>query len=191
MKLGLLSLLLVLSLIIMPSCSSDIEKLKEEYITVKIDVYNYGTITMRVYPEIAPKTVDRFITLVEEGFYDGLKFHRVIKNFMIQTGSANGLGISDPDMETIKGEFSDNGFKNELKHKRGVVSMARSKLYNSATTQFFICQQDSSHLDGQYAAFGEVIEGMDVVDAIAGVETDFSDNPLTPVEIERIYIVEE
>jgi peptidyl-prolyl cis-trans isomerase B (cyclophilin B) len=146
---------------------------------------------MRVYPEIAPQTVDRFITLVEEGFYDGLKFHRVIKNFMIQTGSANGLGISDPDMETIKGEFSDNGFKNELKHKRGVVSMARSKLYNSATTQFFICQQDSSHLDGQYAAFGEVIEGMDVVDAIAGVETDFSDNPLTPVEIERIYIVEE
>lgn len=185
MKLKLLAFLLAICLVILPSCSSDLEALKEEYYTVKIVVKDYGTITARVYPEIAPKTVETFVGLVNEGFYDGLVFHRVIKDFMIQCGADK-----DGTHESIKGEFNDNGFKNDLKHKRGVLSMARTPSYNSATTQFFICQRDSAHLDGQYAAFGEVIDGMDVVDAIAVVDTDASDTPLTPVVIETVYIEE-
>lgn len=171
------------------SCSENIDKLKEEYITVKIDVRDYGTITLNLYPEIAPITVDHFVALADEGFYDGLIFHRIIANFMIQGGDPSGTGFGLPDQETIKGEFDYNNVKNPLSHKRGVISMARSKSYNSATSQFFICHKDSTHLDGQYAAFGEVIDGFDVLDAIANVETSSNNRPVTDVVIEKIYTV--
>lgn len=177
-------------MLLLASCADDIEKLKEEYITVKIEVRDYGTMTLKLYPDIAPITVEHFVTLVDEGFYDGLIFHRIISNFMIQGGDPTGTGYGDPDQENIKGEFSYNNVENPLSHKRGVISMARSKSYNSATSQFFICRYDSPHLDGQYAAFGELVEGFEVLDAIADVETGASDRPVTDVVIERIYTVE-
>lgn len=177
-------------MLFLASCEDDIEKLKEEYITVKIEVRDYGTMTLKLYPDIAPITVEHFVTLADEGFYDGLIFHRIISNFMIQGGDPTGTGYGDPDQDTIKGEFSYNNVENPLSHKRGVISMARSNSYNSATSQFFICRNDSPHLDGQYAAFGELVEGFDVLDAIADVETGASDRPLTEVVIERIYTVE-
>lgn len=136
-----------------------------------------GVIKAELYPEIAPNTVNNFISLIQQGFYDGLIFHRVIKGFMIQGGDPKGVGTGGPGY-SIKGEFSQNGFDNTLKHSAGVLSMARSQMPDSAGSQFFIMHKDAPHLDGAYAAFGKVTEGMDVVNAIAETETDFSDKPL-------------
>lgn len=136
-----------------------------------------GTITAELYPEIAPNTVNNFISLINKGFYDGLIFHRVIKGFMIQGGDPDGVGTGGPGY-SIKGEFAINGVENNLKHTAGVLSMARSMMPDSAGSQFFIMHKDAPHLDGQYAAFGKVTDGMDTVNAIAETETDYSDAPL-------------
>ena len=151
---------------------------------------NGKEIVAELYPEVAPKTVDNFIRLIKEHFYDGIIFHRVIRGFMIQGGDPTGTGMSG-SKEKIVGEFTANGFPNELKHERGVLSMARSMDPDSASSQFFIMHQDAPHLDGQYAAFGQVIEGMDVVDAIAETATDYRDKPLIDQRIRTIEIVDE
>ena len=143
---------------------------------VTIEMEDGGIIKAELYPEIAPNTVNNFISLINKGFYNGLIFHRVIPGFMIQGGDPKGVGIGGPGYG-IKGEFSGNGVKNDLKHSRGVLSMARAMNPNSAGSQFFIMHQDAPHLDGQYAAFGKVTEGMDVVDAICAVRTDYNDRP--------------
>ena len=149
-----------------------------------------GTIKAELYPEIAPNTVNNFISLIQKGFYDGTIFHRVIPGFMIQGGDPEGTGMGGPGYG-IKGEFAMNGFKNDLKHTTGVLSMARSQRPNSAGSQFFIMHQDAPHLDGQYAAFGHVVEGMETVDAIAATPTNFSDRPLDPQRIKSITLVDE
>ncbi len=157
---------------------------------VLIEMEDGATMKVELYPEYAPKTVANFEKLVKEGFYDGLTFHRVISGFMIQGGDPQGTGMGGSD-ETIPGEFSSNGFKkNTLKHTRGVISMARTTMPNSATSQFFIMHQDTPSLDGSYAAFGKVIEGIEEVDKIASVPTGASDKPLTPVVIKRMTMVE-
>ena len=140
---------------------------------------NGKQITLELYPDVAPNTVNNFIALANSGFYDGLIFHRVIRGFMIQGGCPQGTGTGGPG-SGIKGEFTQNGFKNTLKHERGVISMARAMDPNSAGSQFFIMHADASHLDGAYAAFGKVTGGMDVVDAIADEYTDFRDKPYEP-----------
>ena len=155
---------------------------------VKITVRGYGDMIVRLYPDVAPATVANFKKLVGEKFYDGLIFHRVIKNFMIQGGDPLGTGMGGSNA-TIKGEFSSNGFENNLLHKKGVISMARSSAPNSASSQFFICHKTKSHLDGDYASFGYVIYGLDVVDAIASVATDNNDKPREDVVIESIRFV--
>ncbi len=142
---------------------------------------------MYLYPEIAPISCENFEKLVNQGFYDGLTFHRVIPGFMIQGGCPEGTGMGGPGW-TIKGEFAANGVKNDLKHTRGVLSMARSMMPDSAGSQFFIMHEDAPHLDGSYAAFGKVIEGMEAVDEIAETQTDYSDKPVTPQIIKRMYI---
>lgn len=147
-----------------------------------------GEIVLELYPDKAPNTVNNFISLASSGFYDGLTFHRVISGFMIQGGDPNGTGTGGPGY-TIKGEFSLNGFKsNDIKHARGVISMARAMAPNSAGSQFFIMHANASYLDGQYAAFGRVIRGMDVVDAIAAVPTDFNDKPKKPQVIKSMKV---
>lgn len=146
-----------------------------------------GVIKAELYPEIAPNTVNNFISLINKGFYDGLIFHRVIKGFMIQGGDPDGIGTGGPGY-SIKGEFSLNGFDNNLKHTAGVLSMARSNMPNSAGSQFFIMHKDAPHLDGSYAAFGKVTEGMDAVNAIAETATDFSDAPLEPQMIIKVTV---
>lgn len=143
---------------------------------VTITMENGGVIKAELYPEIAPNTVNNFIDLINRGFYDGLIFHRVIPGFMIQGGDPEGNGMGGPGY-SIKGEFSRNGFKNELKHTKGVLSMARTMDPNSAGSQFFIMVEDAPHLDGQYASFGKVIEGMEVADEIVNAKTDYSDRP--------------
>ena len=143
---------------------------------VTITMENGGVIKAELYPEIAPNTVNNFIDLINRGFYDGLIFHRVIPGFMIQGGDPEGNGMGGPGY-SIKGEFSHNGFKNELKHTKGVLSMARTMDPNSAGSQFFIMVEDAPHLDGQYASFGKVIEGMEVADEIVNAKTDYSDRP--------------
>ncbi len=148
---------------------------------------NGDKIKAELYPDIAPNTVINFISLINKGFYDGLIFHRVIKNFMIQGGDPEGTGMGGPGY-AIKGEFSQNGFENNLKHERGVLSMARSFMPDSAGSQFFIMHQDSPHLDGQYAGFGKVIEGMDVVDKIAETKTNRQDRPKEDVRIEKASV---
>jgi len=140
-----------------------------------------------LYPDIAPNTVNNFISLVKKGFYDGLIFHRVIKGFMIQGGDPEGTGMGGPGY-SIKGEFASNGFKNDLKHTRGVLSMARSMRPDSAGSQFFIMHQNAPHLDGDYAAFGKLIEGEDVLDKIAGVDTDYSDRPRKPQVMKTVTV---
>ena len=155
-----------------------------------IEVTGYGTIELELYPDIAPQSVYNFCSLARSGFYDGVTFHRVINNFMIQTGDPTGTGNGGPGY-CIKGEFSANGVKNDLHHERGVISMARASYsYDSAGSQFFICQstQGVAHLDGQYAAFGRVLEGMDIVDAIAAVATNATNKPLQDVVIKTIRI---
>ena len=148
---------------------------------------NGESIKCELYSDIAPISVENFVKLAKQGFYDGLIFHRVIPGFMIQGGCPDGTGMGGPGY-SIKGEFASNGVKNDLKHKRGVLSMARSMMPNSAGSQFFIRHEDATHLDGDYAAFGMVIEGMDVVDQIASVKTDRSDKPLVPQVIKNISV---
>lgn len=142
---------------------------------------------VELYPEVAPNTVNNFISLINKGFYNGLCFHRVIEDFMIQGGDPKGNGTGGPGY-TIRGEFTKNGFKNNLKHKRGVISMARSMMPNSAGSQFFIMHADAPHLDGRYAAFGQVIDGMDVIDKIAEVNVDYNDKPLRDQVIKSVMV---
>ena len=156
---------------------------------VTIIMDNGDVIKAELYPEIAPNTVNNFISLVKKGFYDGLIFHRVINGFMIQGGCPDGTGMGGPGYE-IKGEFSQNGFKNDLKHSEGVLSMARTMIPDSAGSQFFIMHEDAPHLDGQYAAFGKVVSGMDVVDRIASVPTDWNDKPKTAVKMKTVELLE-
>lgn len=154
---------------------------------VTFEMENGDIIKAELYPEIAPNTVNNFIELVNKGFYDGLIFHRVIKGFMIQGGDPEGTGMGGPGYG-IKGEFSSNGFKNDLAHEAGVLSMARSMMPNSAGSQFFIMHKDSPHLDGDYAAFGKVTEGMDVVDKIAESKTDRSDRPKEEQKLKKVTV---
>ena len=152
---------------------------------ITITMENGDVIRAELYPEIAPNTVKNFISLANKGFYDGLIFHRVIEGFMIQGGCPQGTGMGGPGY-SIKGEFSQNGFKNDLKHTEGVLSMARSMMPDSAGSQFFIMHKTSPHLDGAYAAFGKVVEGMDVVNKIAETRTDYSDRPLKELKIKSM-----
>lgn len=157
--------------------------MKTELILITME--NGDEIKAELYPETAPKTVENFLKLVDEKFYDGLIFHRVIKGFMIQGGDPTGTGMGG-SKDTIVGEFRANGFQNALAHTRGVLSMARTNMPNSASSQFFIMHQDAPHLDGQYAAFGKVIEGMEAVDKIASVKTNWQDKPLKDQRIKTI-----
>ena len=154
---------------------------------VTIIMKNGDVMKAELYPEVAPNTVNNFISLVKKGYYDGLIFHRVIRGFMIQGGCPQGTGMGGPGY-SIKGEFSQNGFKNDLKHTEGVLSMARSMMPNSAGSQFFIMHKDAPHLDGAYAAFGKVTEGMDVVNKIAEERTDYSDRPLKTQKIKSMTV---
>lgn len=154
---------------------------------VTITMENGDVIKAELYPEVAPNTANNFISLVKKGYYDGLIFHRVIRGFMIQGGCPQGTGMGGPGY-SIKGEFSQNGVKNDLKHTEGVLSMARSMMPNSAGSQFFIMHKDAPHLDGAYAAFGKVTEGMNVVDKIANERTDYSDRPLKEQKIKSMTV---
>ena len=158
-------------------------------VMIQIEMENGGIIELELYPDKAPITVENFVNLAKEGFYDGLIFHRVIKNFMIQGGDPEGTGMGGSG-KTIKGEFAQNGVPNDISHVRGVISMARSKKMDSASSQFFIVHKDSTYLDGAYAAFGRVTSGMDVVDEIASVPTDKHDRPVEDVVIKTIRVVE-
>jgi peptidyl-prolyl cis-trans isomerase B (cyclophilin B) len=154
---------------------------------VTIEMENGDIIKAELYPEIAPNTVNNFISLVKKGFYDGIIFHRVISGFMIQGGDPQGIGIGGPGY-SIKGEFDANGVKNSLRHTRGVLSMARAYDPNSAGSQFFIMHADAPHLDGQYAAFGKVTEGLDTVDRIASARTDRNDRPLQEQKMKKVTV---
>ena len=155
---------------------------------VVIEMENGGKIELELYPEAAPKTVANFLKLVGEGFYDGLIFHRVIPGFMIQGGDPQGNGMGGAK-ENVVGEFKANGFDNPIKHVRGVISMARAYNPNSASSQFFIMHANAPHLDGQYAAFGKVVSGMEVVDEIASIPTDYSDRPKIAMRMKKVYVI--
>lgn len=155
---------------------------------VKLEIRDRGSIEIELRPDVAPATCENFVQLVKEGFYNGLIFHRVIRNFMIQGGCPDGTGMGRA-AKNIVGEFAQNGHPNELKHERGVISMARSQHHDSASSQFFICHKNAPHLDGGYAAFGKVVDGMDVVDAIAECETNYSDRPLADVVIASAEVI--
>ncbi len=154
---------------------------------VTIEMENGDIMKAELYPEIAPNTVNNFISLINKDFYDGVIFHRVIKGFMLQGGDPQGTGTGGPGY-SIKGEFSNNGFTNELKHTPGVLSMARTFIPDSAGSQFFIMHQTSPHLDGEYAAFGKVIEGMDIVNKIAEVATNYADKPLEDQRMKKVTV---
>ena len=154
---------------------------------VTLTMENGDVMKAELYPEIAPNTVNNFISLVKKGFYDGLIFHRVINGFMIQGGCPNGTGMGGPGY-SIAGEFAQNGFDNQLKHEPGVISMARAMNPDSAGSQFFIMHKNSPHLDGAYAAFGKIIEGMDVVNKIAETDTDFRDKPITDQKMKKVTV---
>lgn len=154
---------------------------------VTINMENGGVIKAELYPEVAPNTVKNFISLINKGFYDGVIFHRVIPGFMIQGGCPDGNGMGGPGY-SIKGEFIRNGFKNDLKHSRGVLSMARTMVHDSAGSQFFIMVQDSPHLDNQYAAFGKVIEGMEVADGIVKAQRDYNDKPFEDQKMVKVTV---
>lgn len=154
-------------------------------VTFKME--NGKTFKAELYPNIAPNTVNNFISLVKKGFYNGLLFHRVIYGFMIQGGDPQGTGMGGPGY-SIKGEFTSNRFNNTLKHSRGVLSMARSMMPNSAGSQFFIMHNDSPHLDGQYASFGKIIEGIEIIDEIASCQTDYNDRPLQPQIMKTVSV---
>mgnify|MGYP002516704449 CR=1 FL=1 len=171
-----------------PTAAADISQLKADPVGITITLEDGRSIKANLYPKLAPITVENFTKLCNTNFYDGLIFHRVINGFMIQGGGMDKSGIQK-QTDTIKGEFKQNGVDNPLSHKRGVLSMARTALsMDSASSQFFIVQADSTHLDGQYAAFGEVTEGMDVVDEIAAVQTDSNDAPTEPIVIKSITV---
>ena len=154
---------------------------------IKIEMENGKVMRGELYPEVAPISVENFVKLIEAKFFDGLVFHRVIENFMIQGGGFDAVG-NHKEAESIKGEFDANGVKNDLKHTRGVLSMARTMFPNSASSQFFIMHKDAPHLDGQYAAFGKITEGLDVVDEIATCQTDYNDQPTVPQVIKTITL---
>lgn len=154
---------------------------------VTITMENGDVITAELYPDVAPVSVNNFISLIKKGFYDGLIFHRVIRGFMIQGGDPQGTGMGGPGY-SIKGEFAANGFQNDLKHTEGVLSMARSMMPDSAGSQFFIMHKNSPHLDGSYAAFGKIIEGMDVVNKIAETATDYNDRPLEDQRMKTVTV---
>lgn len=154
---------------------------------VTIEMANGDIMKAELYPEIAPNTVNNFISLIQKGYYDGVIFHRVIPGFMIQGGDPDGTGMGGPGYQ-IKGEFSHNGFKNDLKHTPGVLSMARTMIPDSAGSQFFIMHAPSPHLDGEYAAFGKLIEGLEVVDKIANVRTDYSDRPMEEQKMKTVTV---
>ncbi|HLS22639.1 MAG TPA: peptidylprolyl isomerase [Pseudogracilibacillus sp.] len=185
--------LFIVALVFLTACgTSDGTKLPKFEETdavpvVTMTMENGGEVVMELYPNIARNTVNNFISLVQDGFYDGLTFHRVIPDFMIQGGDPEGVGIGGPGY-SIVGEFESNGYKNDLKHERGVLSMARSNDPDSAGSQFFIMVADSPHLDGDYAAFGKVIDGMDVVDEIVNVETNSHAQPLEDQVIESMTV---
>ncbi|KJR44610.1 Peptidyl-prolyl cis-trans isomerase [Desulfosporosinus sp. I2] len=162
------------------------QELKQNPI-VTIEMENGNIIKLELYPSIAPETVQNFVTLVSQGFYDGLIFHRVIPGFMIQGGDPDGTGMGG-SKQTIRGEFSSNGFKNDLRHDRGVISMARTSAPNSASSQFFIVVKASTHLDGQYASFGKVIEGLEEVDRIVSVQKDRGDKPLEDQRMKKVTL---
>lgn len=157
---------------------------------IELKIEHLNPVIIELYPEKAPKTVENFLKLINQNFYDGLIFHRVIRGFMIQGGCPEGTGMGGPS-ERIIGEFEQNGIPNDLKHTKGVISMARSRDNNSAGSQFFICHEDAPHLDGAYAAFGKVISGMESVDEVACTQTDFRDKPVEDVVIEYIKVIEE
>ena len=154
---------------------------------VTIEMENGKSIKVELYPDVAANTVKNFISLVMEGFYNGLTFHRVIPGFMVQTGCPYGNGTGDPGY-SIKGEFKSNGFENNLKHERGIISMARAMMPDSAGSQFFIMVESAPHLDGEYAAFGKVVEGLEEVDRIVGVKRDYSDKPLEEQKIHKAMV---
>lgn len=159
-----------------------------ETINIQFTMEDGSTMKAELYPEIAPKTVENFVELIQKKFYDGLIFHRVIAGFMIQGGDPQGTGMGGPGY-TITGEFSANGFKNDLKHSRGVLSMARAMDPNSAGSQFFTMHQDAPHLDGQYAAFGKLTDGFETLDKIAGVKTNWQDRPVKEQKIKEVVIL--
>jgi peptidyl-prolyl cis-trans isomerase B (cyclophilin B) len=161
------------------------KKMSNPIVTMTME--NGDVMKFELYPEIAPNTVNNFISLIKKGFYDGLIFHRIIEGFMIQGGCPEGTGMGGPGY-SIKGEFSDNGFKNDLKHEPGVLSMARSMMPNSAGSQFFIMHKTSPHLDGSYAAFGKITEGQDIVDKLACVPTGYGDRPLEEQRIKSVTV---
>ena len=195
----MLAILMTFGIVAFSGCTSDKEEIKEEESQTEIDfgtsnpvavitVKNLGKITVELYYEKAPNTVKNFISLANKGFYDGLTFHRVISGFMIQGGCPEGTGTGNPGYGIV-GEFAANGIENDIVHTRGVISMARgSYSYDSAGSQFFIMHEDATHLDGQYAAFGMLIDGMDIVDQIAASETDYNDKPLKDVVIESVVV---
>ena len=198
MKKRLISSILIAIFVLMMSlvfvgCNADVDNVDKGEETMKnpvitIEMENGKTIKAELYPEKAPNTVNNFISLASSGFYDGLIFHRVIYGFMIQGGDPAGIGTGGPGY-CIKGEFALNGFtQNDLKHERGVLSMARAASMDSAGSQFFIMQKNASHLDGQYAAFGKVTEGIEVVDEIASVSTDWNDKPKIPQTMKKVKI---
>ena len=154
---------------------------------VTIEMESGDIMKAELYPEIAPNTVNNFISLIKKGYYDGIIFHRVIRGFMIQGGDPEGTGVGGPGY-SIKGEFSGNGFQNDLKHTKGVLSMARTMMSDTAGSQFFIMHETSPHLDGQYAGFGKVIEGIEVVDKIASVATDYMDKPLEEQKMKKVTV---
>ena len=181
---------LALCILSLASCSSSPKATGTHY--AQIEMESGGVITLELYGDIAPITVGNFKKLAESGTYDGTIFHRVIQGFMIQGGDPTGTGYGDKSLATIKGEFSANGVKNNLSHDRGVISMARSQKYDSASSQFFICDSGNykRSLDGQYAAFGKVIAGMDVVDKIAAVATDANDRPTSIQRMKSVRIID-
>ena len=185
-KLVSLMLCLMLTMVCLSGCS-ETEQEEIPNPTVVITMEDGSTMNLELYPNIAPNTVANFVTLAQSGFYDGLIFHRVIAGFMIQGGDPTGTGMGGPGY-TIRGEFSGNGFKNDLKHTRGVLSMARSMMPNSAGSQFFIMHADAPHLDGQYAAFGKVIEGLDAVDTIASTQTGRADRPVNDQRMAKVTV---
>lgn len=182
LSLGLLALVLTFS---SPSAVCAAEKSENPLVT--LDLGELGVIEIELYPAVAPNTVNNFISLVQQGYYDGVIFHRVIPGFMIQGGDPTGTGTGGPGY-SIKGEFTQNGFTNKLKHDRGVISMARTMVPDSAGSQFFIMVAKSPHLDGEYAAFGQVIKGMDVADKIVATDRDRSDKPLTEQKIVKATV---
>ena len=192
--LSLMLAALMLAGIVLTGCSGNEESSGDigelgETVMVQIEMENGGIIKLELYPDAAPITVENFVKLAKNGFYNGLIFHRVIKDFMIQGGDPEGTGMGGAK-DKIKGEFAVNGWQNPISHKRGVISMARSRAYDSASSQFFICHADSTYLDGQYAAFGKVTEGMEVVDELAGVATDKNDRPREDVVIKSITVID-